>query len=91
MAKAGVQTMIGNLSGKVCGFGVRSKDCRKCTYHINKGQFPPDHKCSKHWDGSSKSMEPDVAALVVMNIEPNKNVQVGVLIMDDDTTTVSKL
>jgi DNA polymerase III epsilon subunit-like protein len=90
-SKSGVGTMIGNLSGKVCGFGVRSKDCRKCTYHINKGQFPPDHKCSKNWDGSSKSMEPDVAAQVVMNIEQNKNVQVGVLIMDDDTTTASKL
>ena len=46
-SKSGVGTMIGNLSGKVYGFGVRSKDCRKCTYHIKKGQIPPDHKCSK--------------------------------------------
>ncbi|XP_060598062.1 uncharacterized protein LOC132751871 [Ruditapes philippinarum] len=85
----GIRTMIGNLSGNVCGFGVRSKDCRKCTYH-KKGQFPPYHKCSKNWDGSSKSMELDVAAQVVMDIEQNKNVQVGVLIIDDDTTTAKK-
>lgn len=36
-------------------------------------------------------MEPDIAAKVVMNIKQNENVQVGVLIMDHDTTTASKL
>lgn len=90
-SKSGVGTMIGILTGKVCGFGVRSKDCRKCSYHNNKGQVPPDQKCSKNWNGSSKSMEPDVAAEVVMKIEQNENVQGGVLLMDYETTTASKL
>lgn len=90
-SKSGVGTMIGNLSGKIVGVGVRSKDCRKCSYHLQKGQVPPEHKCCKNWQGSSKAMEPDVAAELVQEIEQNENVEVRVLIMDDDTTTASKL
>jgi len=36
-------------------------------------------------------MGPDAAAELVQEIEQNENVEVRVLIMDDDTTTTSKL
>ena len=60
-SKSGVGTLIGNRTGKICAFGVRSKDCRMCSYHMSKGDAPPEHDCSENWNGSSKAMEPDVA------------------------------
>ena len=58
---------------------------------MQKGQVPPEHKCCKNWQDSSKAMGPDAAAELVQEIEQNENVEVRVLIMDDDTTTTSKL
>jgi len=89
-SKSGVGTMIGNKTGKIVAYDVRSKDCRKCTYYTRKGQETPVHKCSKNWNGSSKAMEPDVGCSLVTEIE-SKNVQVGVMIMDDDATTMARI
>lgn len=68
-SKSGVGAMFGNNSGKSVAYDVRSKDCRKCTYYNNKGQSPPDHICSKNWNGSSKAMEPDVGSCLVQEVE----------------------
>lgn len=89
-SKSGVGTLIGNRTGKICGYGIRSKDCRKCTFHTNKGNVPPPHSCHRNWNGSSKAMEPDVAVETVQQVE-KENVEVGVLIMDDDATTIAKI
>ena len=35
--------MIGNKTGKIVAYDVRSKDCRKCTYYTRKGQETPVH------------------------------------------------
>ena len=88
-SKSGVGTVIGNRTGKICGYGVRSKDCRTCVINQNKGLDPPDHQCSKNWEGSSRSMEPDVAVEIVKKIE--NSAPVGVIIMDDDCATMAKL
>ncbi|XP_062576921.1 uncharacterized protein LOC134267321 isoform X2 [Saccostrea cucullata] len=89
-SKSGVGTLIGNKSGKICGFGVRSKDCRKCSFHTNMGKTPPEHKCCKNWEGSSKAMESNVAVELVNKIE-KENVEVSVLVMDDDCTTMARI
>jgi len=36
-------------------------------------------------------MEPDIAAELVQEIEQNENVEMGALVIDDDTTTASLL
>jgi hypothetical protein len=89
-SKSGAGTMFGNKSGKVLTYDIRSKDCRKCSYYMNKGNVTPKHNCSKNWEGSSKAMEPDVGSCLVQEVEAN-NVQVAVLIMDDDATTMAKI
>lgn len=81
--------MIGNQSGKIVAFDVRSKDCRKCTYCAAKGVSIPEHDCSKNWNGSSKGMEPDVGACLVESLE-KQGVTVSTMIMDDDCTTMAK-
>ena len=87
---SGVGTMIGNQSGKIIAFDVRSKDCRKCAYHAAKGISTPEHDCSKTWNGSSKGMEPDVGACLTDDLE-KQGVTVGTMVMDDDCTTMAKI
>ena len=89
-SKSGVGTIIGNNTGKICGYGIRITDCRKCQYHENRGKKAPDHKCFKNWNGTSKGMEPDVGVEMVHRIE-ERGVQVETLIMDDDTTTMARI
>lgn len=89
-SKSGVGTLIGNKTGKICAYGVKTKDCRMCNFHMNKGKVPPEHKCQKNWSGSSKAMEPSVAVDVIKEVE-QQNVQVSVLIMDDDATTMARI
>jgi len=64
-SKSGVGTMIGNRTGKICAYGVRVSDCRKCQLYINKGKVPPDHTCHKNWSGSAKAIDPDVGGALV--------------------------
>ena len=88
---SGVGVVIGAKSGKVLDYGVRCKDCRVCSYSSRKGESVPAHDCHKNFEGSSKSMEPDVAGEIVSRMESTKPVRVDTLIMDDDSTTVSRV
>jgi len=89
-SKSGVGTMIGNNSGKICAYGVRSKCCRKCDYYHAIGKEVPHHICSRNWVGSSKAMEPYVGGELVKEIETH-NIDVGTIIMNDDCTTMSRI
>ena len=89
-SKPGVGAMIGNETGKICAYSVRIKDCRKCQFYSNKGLTPPPHTCHKNWDGSSKAMEPDVGGELVKTVEA-QGVDVDVIIMDDDATTMARI
>ena len=89
-SKSGVGTAIGNTTGKICGYAIRIKDCRKCQYHQNKGSTAPQHNCYKNWTGSARAMEADAGAEIVQSIE-KKGVQVETLIMDDDATTMARI
>jgi hypothetical protein len=85
-----VGTMIGNETGKVVGYGVRSKHCRVCDVAKAKGLEPSSHDCQRNWSGSSKAMEPDAAVSIVQEIE-QQGIDVATLIMDDDATTIARL
>ncbi|VDI59335.1 Hypothetical predicted protein [Mytilus galloprovincialis] len=89
-SKSGVGTMIGDQTGKVVGRGIRSSDCRACTFWEAKNVEPQEHKCTRNWFGSAKGMEPDVGARLIEDIE-TKNCQVSTVIMDDDTTTMARI
>ncbi|CAG2221618.1 unnamed protein product [Mytilus edulis] len=89
-SKSGVGTLIGDQTGKVVGRGIRSSDCRVCTYWEGKNVEPQEHKCTRNWFGSAKGMEPDVGARLIEDIE-TKNCQVSTVIMDDDTTTMARI
>ena len=88
-SKSGVGTMIGNETRRICAYSVRIKDCRKSQL-FNKGLTPPPHTCHKNWDGSSMAMEPDVGGELVKTVEAH-GVDVDVIIMDDDATTMAPI
>ena len=87
-SSSGVGTLMGNLTGKIVGCDIRSKVCRVSDNH--EGSHVPEHDCRRNWAGSSKAMEPDVAVSLVKQIQ-DKGVNVGTIIMDDDSTTLSRI
>ena len=91
-SRSGVGTLMGNKTGKVCAFGVRMSDCRKCTIGKNNENTEnvPPHDCNKNWSGSAKAMEPDVGVELIKTVE-DQGVTVSTIIMDDDTTTMAKI
>lgn len=84
---SGVGTLMGNATGKVVEYGLRSKSCRVC--ETTDGEKVP-HDCHRNWHDSSKSMEPDVAVEVVKNVQ-KKGVKVSTIVMDEDSTTLARL
>ena len=85
-----IATLVGSKSEKCVAFWLRSQDCRQCSFHESKGESMPVHQCWINWHGSSKSFEPDVARCLVLEKE-NRNVNVYVVIIDDDASTMVKI
>ncbi|XP_048514968.1 uncharacterized protein LOC125501888 [Athalia rosae] len=82
----GFGAIIGHFSGLVLDYSTCNRKCRKCDSSNN----PPDHDCRKNFYGSAKAMEPQVAKKIVVEsdvLRINK-VEVGVLIGDDDSSTI---
>ena len=82
--------LIGTKSGKVLNYSTRCKQCRTCSAAILRKKTVPAHHCLKNWHGSAKAMEPDIAVELVSELNAT-GVSVGELVMDDDTTTISRL
>ena len=80
--------MIGRESGMITY--VRSRCCKFCEYHKGKTEPLPYHECSKNWDGSSKSMEPDMAVAMAHKME-NEGFRIDAIHADNDSTTIMKL
>ena len=78
--------MVGEKTGKCVWHGVMSKDCYKCTI----GQPPSTHDCRKNFEGSSKAMESSLAVRMLQDLN-TEGCTVKTLIMDDDTTTLSRV
>ena len=78
--------MIGEKTGKCIGYGVLSKFCYRCSI----GQDPSTHDCPKNFEGSSKAMESALAVKMLKALK-EEGYTVKTLIMDDDTTTISRV
>jgi len=82
--------MIGRESEMITCFGVRSRCCKFFEYHKGKTDPVPYHECSKNWDGSSKSMEPDMAVAMAPKLEDD-GFPIDAIHADNDWTTIKKL
>ena len=82
--------MIGQETGKVIGYSVRSKFCKTCDNATIYRKLPKLHDCRCNWDGSSKAMESDmVIEMVKKHCEEGRSI--STIVADDDTTTISRL
>ena len=88
MYVAGHGSMIGVNTGKIVSYAVRCKKCRFCDRAIHK-DMPNDHDCRKNWSKSSKAMESDMALEMLQELK-SKGFHVKKLVMDNDTTTISR-
>ena len=80
--------MIGENTGKIINYAVRSKTCRICS--ASSTSLPRQHDCRQNHTGSAKSMEPE---MVISMVEDNKSAGIHTesIVADDDTTTISRL
>ncbi|XP_061173391.1 uncharacterized protein LOC133182561 [Saccostrea echinata] len=81
-------SMIGVNTGKVLSYAVRCKKCRFRDRAVDK-ENPNEHDCRKNWTKSSKAMESDMAVEMLSELK-SKGFHVKKLIMDNDTTTISR-
>ncbi|XP_078380315.1 uncharacterized protein LOC144663289 [Oculina patagonica] len=89
-SNTGHGAVMGISTGKILDFGTRCKMCRICANASKKGQKPKSHDCRKNHEGSSKSMEPDVAVDLFQRAT-NDKIKYNVYTGDDDTTTHSHI
>lgn len=83
----GFGAAIGARSGLVLDYGTCNRACKMCEL----GNHPSNHDCRKNFSGSAKAMEPHVAKKVIVESEilREQNIEVGVLIGDDDSSTIA--
>ena len=89
-SNTGHAVFIGEESGKCIDFAVRSRVCNVCEYAARNNTTPKSHECHKNWSGSSKAMEPDMAAEMMDKLAA-KSISVETIVMDNDSSTVAKL
>lgn len=82
-------TLIGQRTGKVLGYAVKSKTCRICYHARARGKMPRVHNCKKNWTGSSKGMEPAMAVDILRQVK-TKGCNVSTLVMDGDSVTINR-
>ncbi|XP_066598826.1 uncharacterized protein [Prorops nasuta] len=85
---SGHSTIIGYFSDKVLSYACKDKQCRKCTQNCVK---PHDYK--KNHNGSSKSMEIDMAVELVLKnkLLVDSNCKIRCLIADEDSSAIASL
>ena len=83
-------SMIWKETGKIVGYGARSKFCKTCDNASRQNKPPPDHDCRKNWTGSAKAMEQDIVIDMLQTCK-KKGANVTTIIADDDTTTISSV
>lgn len=83
----GYGAIIGNLSGLILDYSTCNRKCKKC----DNGNSPDNHDCRVNFWGSAKAMESHVGKNLVTNssILKSKNLEVGILIGDDDSSTIT--
>ncbi|XP_061186837.1 uncharacterized protein LOC133194959 [Saccostrea echinata] len=86
---SGHAAMIGRETGRIVHFATHNGYCKICHSAEKTGKTPSTHDCRKNWTGSSKAMEPDMCIEMLKDLG-EKDVQVGTIIMDNDTTTIAR-
>jgi hypothetical protein len=90
-SQSGHGTLMGKLTRKVIGLGIKSKTCNQCTADAsNKKKNPYDvpiyHRCWKNHNGTSGSMEAAVCLELVVSTYKENNAIVHRLCCDDDSS-----
>jgi DNA polymerase III epsilon subunit-like protein len=87
-SKTGHAEIMGIYSVEIMASGRRHLDCRACKF-----QDKEDHVCHRNWDGSSKAMEADIIADLVVNSTSFKkeDTRIVALVGDEDSATMKKL
>lgn len=84
----GFGTIVGEATGKVIDYRVKSTRCRSCEAKIDGNAS--EHDCRKNHSGSAKSMEAEIA-VECFNEAPNNGVKYTSYTADEDTTTESHI
>ena len=86
---SGTAALIGYYSKNVISYITLNRKCKKC----DLGQSLSDHDCRLNFEGSAKAMEPHAAVKLVNENKILKkcNVEVGVLIADNDSSSISAI
>ena len=80
---------MGPLTGLVLDYLTKNKRCSGCELLSRAGaEIITEHNCRKNHVGSSKAMEGD-AAVTLFKMRMDTNTQYGILIADDDSTTIA--
>ena len=80
---------MGLAAGKVVSYSTRCKMCRVCSHNKLTGK-EKKHDCRKNHNGSSKSMERDVAC-ELWRKAPQSGVKFSIYVGDDDSTTLADI
>ncbi|XP_026666567.1 uncharacterized protein LOC113463857 [Ceratina calcarata] len=83
----GFGSIVGVLSRQILDYSTCNRKCKKC----DMGRTPLDHNCRLNYWDSSKAMEAHVANKHVNNssILKSNNLQVGIFVGDDDSSSIS--
>lgn len=85
---SGVGTVVGLKTGKVVNYATRNTMCRVCKEASNNNKEPAPHDCRQNHQGSSKSMESNVA-VELFSGAVEQGVSYATYVGDDDSTTES--
>ena len=87
---SGVGTAVGLKTGKVISYATRNTLCRVCQEAVANNREPTVHDCRRNHEGSSKSMEANVAVQLFGNAVEG-GVRYSTYAGDDDSTTENRL
>jgi hypothetical protein len=86
-SKSGHNFCVNLVTKKIVNAVVYSKQCTTCERWKSKDQPIPIHRCSKNFDGSSKSMEAEASIKHKVDLETKATgVYVHTLCTDDDSS-----
>ena len=87
-SKSGHNFCVDLLTKKIINAVVYSKQCTTCERWKKSGKpVPPVHRCSKNFDGSSKSMEAEASIQHKVDLETkDTGVYIHTLCTDDDSS-----
>lgn len=86
----GIGASIGEKTGKIVGYGTKSKRCVTCEVARREKRPPHPHDCRKNHFESSKSMEPAVSVELAKSFE-EQGAHLACLVGDDDASMYKRL